>query len=85
MTKTIDYYIAVYITIPFLIMNILMATDYIDLAKYYYLKKFVLYLSILLILYVLLFSWWRFESTSVMSSYYPIWMPNKGISSYFLE
>lgn len=81
----IDYYVTLFVTLPLLILNIVMALDYIDFSKYYYLKLLVLLLSILMILYILLFSWWRFEHTGgLFSTYYPIWRENKGLSSYYL-
>lgn len=80
--KSIDFYITIFILLPLTIINILIATNQIKFQESY--KKVALVLNILILLYILLFSWWRFENESLFSTYYPVWLKNKGASSYNL-
>jgi len=80
--KSIDFYITIFILLPLTIINILIATNQIKFQESY--KKVALVLNILILLYILLFSWWRFENESLFSTYYPVWLKNKGASCYNL-
>lgn len=84
--KSIDFYITILILLPLTIINILIATDRIKLKEknYVFNKKVALILNIFILAYILLFSWWRFENESLFSTYYPVWLKNKGASSYNL-
>ena len=85
--KSIDFYITILILLPLTIINILIATDRIKLKEknYVFNKKVSLVLNIFILLYILLFSQWRFESENLFSTYYPVWLENKGVSSYFIS
>lgn len=81
--KSIDFYITIFILLPLTIINILIATDQIKFRESY--KKVALVLNIFILAYILLFSWWRFENESLFATYYPVWLKNKGASSYFIS